>query len=175
MAFALQNAFAGYFLENSLEPEIKPHPLPGITYGALVGGDYYLGGVDAEVQAFAGYRLGSKHSLGIFAGLNFPNMLYEAGGEYHWYFSGEPIYEFDDFLLLGVSGVCFEYEDDYVVAPRLTLGYGRDYRPFDASQFAVRFEIGGSYIIGEMLTRKNSEFSSQAAHTVLFLRVGIMN
>lgn len=163
-----------FFLEDSAEPEVKAHDLPGLSAGALLGGNYYLGGVEAELQAFASYRIAAGHSIGIFAGLNFPQSLYEFGGEYHWYFSGQPIYENDDFLLLALSAATFEKFDDYVWAPRVTVGYGRDYRPFEKSDFAIRFSIGGSYLVGEMLTRENSEFSAQGAHTVLFIRLGIM-
>lgn len=171
---AVQTSFAGFFLEKSMEPELKSHEVPGFSAGALLGGNYYLAGVEAEVQLFAGYRVHPNHSIGLFAGLNFPEELYEFGGDYRWFFNGAPIYEADDFLMLGISAALFERFDDYHWAPRVTVGYGRDYRPFETSQFALRFEIGGSYLVGEMLTRETSEITAQGAHTVLFIRLGFM-
>ena len=168
------SSFAGFFLDNVAQPELKSHELPGLSFGALLGGNYYLSGVDAELQVLMNYRIAAGHSVGLYVGMNFPNMLYEVGGEYRWFFNGSPIYESDDFLLLGGSAVTFENFGNRIFAPRVTMGYGKDYRPFETSEFAVRFEIGGSYTIGEMLTREDNEFAARGAHTVLFIRMGVM-
>lgn len=172
LALSAGSFASGYFLDEDMKPAPVDKRRP-FSFGFGLGGAYYASEFDAQIQANAQYRVGN-HAFGAFVGSVFTDDTYEFGLDYRWYFLGERESVWDDFFAVAFSGVLFEKFDDYYFAPRIGLAYGRDLRPFKASSFAVRFTIGGSYLIGEALARETTDYTAQEAHTVLYVQMGLL-
>ena len=164
---------------NSFFLDTKAETLPGIqpdsyaAFGVSLGGVYYLSSFDASFALETEYHFLKYNAVHLFGALSFPEMTYELGTKYSFYFNPEKE-NFKDFCTFSLSVLFFEKFDDFTAAPRIGLAYGKDYKPFLKGPLTVRFTIGASYLIGDMLVRETSDYSGQSAHVVLFFTPTIL-
>ena len=172
--FASQSFASSYFLESSDAAETPTEISQGLVFGAHVGGFYYIKGIEAMLEGTLQYRLHKNHAAGVFFSFSFPESQIDLGADYRLYLFSSFSNLSEDFLHLGISGTYFEkFKKSYWV-PKLSLSYGKDVKIVKKTPFALRFSIGGSYLFGEPLARKNNSFSVQESHMVLYVKTGVL-
>lgn len=169
------SSFASFFLENKEAlAALNARELPTWRYGGTLAPAFYLNSFGLDGALSVEYRLHKNHSLDLFAASIFTQPLYEVGGNWRFFFSGDLMTSHaDDFLLLGGSMVVFESFNKYYHPPRVSLGYGRDFLFFDKADFICRLEIRGSYIIGKPIPEKDAGLMVGTTNFVTYLEFSL--
>ncbi len=161
---------SGFFLEEP-EKEWKAAAAfkPAWSFGLGGGAVYFLSAVDVDFHALVQYRAFEHHAFGIFTAGTAPKLSWEFGFDYKFYFKFSENSLSEEFLRTAASGVLFSKFSKTYLVPRLTIAYGKEIRFSETQPWAIRFSLGGSYLIGETIVRKTNEYSVRDAHTTLFI------
>lgn len=165
---------SNFFLEPEESEHVRVNEVKGFSFGGNVGGIYYIKGLEAMLEGNLQYRFHEKQALGGFLSFVFPEFLVDLGVDYRFYAFNSFSNLSEDFFHLGFSFSYFEKFDESYFVPKISLSYGKDVRILSSAPFALRFSIGGSYLLGEPLSRKTNSFSVQEAHIVLYVKTGIL-
>lgn len=142
-AFSISSA-SGYFLEEDIPVELNQENARW-SYGVGTGFSFLFNQFDFSLYASLQYRLESRFALGAVIASDVLESRYEFGPRFYWFFN------LDDFLVGGVSGVLFEKIKGTTFSPRISLGYGKDFLPWNHAHFLLRTVVSISYLIGDSL------------------------
>lgn len=164
----------GLPIDDSVQQKSKP--LPTWIFGGGGFLSYYLSSLDGGFKLSGEYRIHQHFSLDAFGQLFLGNDLYEVGMNGRYYFRGSLMNtRNDDFIRLGVSAIYMEKKDDSYFPPAVSLGYGRDILFFEKGSIMGRFEIRGSYIIGEPVAKKDDHrLVTQESHLLVNVEMSLL-
>lgn len=165
---------SNFFLDSEIQVAEKQVFTQGFSIGVNAGAAYYIKGVEALAEGTFQYRFYKTHALGAYVALVFPEIKCNVGLDYRFYLFDSFGGLSEDFLHLGFGMTYFEKLESKEFVPEVSLSYGKEVKIFPKAPFALRFSVGGSYLLGEPLARKQNPYSVQESHMVLYVKTGLI-